>query len=325
MCAGGVVAVKGESEFGVVQNVPGENKEGAGVASESSPKTDATGLISDASMGSAGLASMLVKDEPGDPQVGELRALDNGNLQVVKASGNPSVATSSPDEEPVKHAAENGKAEAGTVRSEAITSTTSAAALVENEDVNKVAESIVADVHEESVEAAKQGSLQSAEADNGVANKFTEDSPSHAACLEKESSVVDDIPAVAELQELSGEVAKGHMAAAGGEKSIGTEEATIEESSVPAGDAQSVEGSNEADRQILQGDEISEVVPRGPTDADLGTPVLDDKVESSLEDSTIVSDTTEEVPKAAEVGAAEKSWQSEALALELVGSATDEV
>jgi hypothetical protein len=57
----GVVVVKGESESGDVQNVPGEDKEGADVASESSPKTDAAGLISDASTGSAGLASMLVK------------------------------------------------------------------------------------------------------------------------------------------------------------------------------------------------------------------------------------------------------------------------
>jgi translation initiation factor 4G len=225
----------------------------------------------------------------------------------------------------VKHAAENGEAEAGTVPSEAITSTTSAAAPVENEDVDKAAESIVADVHEESVEAAEQGSLQSAEADDGAADKLAEDSPSHAAGSEEESSVVDDIPAVAESQELSSEVAEGHMAAAGGEESVGSEEATVEESGVPAGDAQSVEGSDEADRQILQGDQISEVVPGGPADADLGTPVPDDKVESSPEDSTVVSDTTEEVPKAAEVGAAEKSWQSEASAAELVGSATDEV
>jgi hypothetical protein len=80
----GVVAVKVESESSAVQNVPREDKEGAGVASESSPKIDAAGLISDASTGSASLASMLVKDEPGDPQAGELRASDDGDLQVVK-------------------------------------------------------------------------------------------------------------------------------------------------------------------------------------------------------------------------------------------------
>jgi hypothetical protein len=214
--------VKGESESGAVQNVPGEDKEGAGVASESSPKTDAAGLISDASTGSAGLASMLVKDEPGDPQAGELRASDDGDLQVVKTYWNPSAATSSPDEEPVKHAAENSKAEAGTVSFEAITSMTNAAAPVENEDVEKAAESNVADVHEESIEVAEQGSLQSAEADDGAADKLAEDSPSHAAGSEEESSVVDDIPDVAESQELSSEVAEGHMAAAGGEESVGS-------------------------------------------------------------------------------------------------------
>jgi hypothetical protein len=80
----------------------------------------------------------------------------------------------------------------------------------------------VADVHEESVEAAEQGSLQSAEADDGSADKLAEDSPSHAAGSEEESSVVDDIPDVAESQELSSEVAEGHMAAAGGEESVGS-------------------------------------------------------------------------------------------------------
>ena len=78
---------------------------------------------------------------------------------VKVLAGNPNAATSSPDEEPVKHAAENGKAEASTIPSKAITSTTSAAVPVKNEDVNKAAESIVANMHKESVEAAKQGSL----------------------------------------------------------------------------------------------------------------------------------------------------------------------
>ena len=230
----------------------------------------------------------------------------------------------------VESASNGGRAgkpmsEAGTVPSEAITSTTSAATPAENEDVDKAAESIVADVHVESVEAAEQGSLQSAEVDDGAADKLAEDSPSHAAGSEEESSVVDHIPAIAELQELSSEVAEEHMAAAGGEESVGSEEATVEESGVPVGDAQSVEGSDEVDRQIPQGDQISEVVPGGHVDANLGTPMPDNKVESSPEDSTVVSDTTEEVSKAAEVGTAEKSWQLEASAAELVGSATDEV
>jgi hypothetical protein len=72
-------------------------------------------------------------------------------------------------------------------------------------------------LHEESVEAAEQNSLQSVEADDGAANKLAEDSPSHAAGSEEESSVVDDIPAVGELQELSSEVAEGHIVAAPGE------------------------------------------------------------------------------------------------------------
>jgi hypothetical protein len=62
------------------------------------------------------------------------------------------------------------------------------------EKVRKTAGSL----HEESVEAAEQGSFQSAEADDGAAEKLAEGSPSHAAGLEEESSVVDDIPAVVE-------------------------------------------------------------------------------------------------------------------------------
>jgi hypothetical protein len=72
-------------------------------------------------------------------------------------------------------------------------------------------------LHKESVEAAEQNSLQSVEADDGAANKLAEDSPSHAAGSEEESFVVDDIPAFGELQELSSEVAEGHIVVAPGE------------------------------------------------------------------------------------------------------------
>ena len=337
---GGVVAVKGESEPAAVPNVLGEEKEGACVASESSLKTEKSVSISDASTAGSGLSSMLVKDEPADSEAEEPRALDESDLGDVKAAVNSTAATGSLDEEPVRHAAENVEAEAGAVPSEAATSMSSAAAPVENEDVVKEAESVVADVHEENAEekgeVVEQGRLQLSEADDEAAGKVAEDSPFLAPGSEEEPSVVDDIPTVTESQESSTEVPEGNAAAAGGEEMEGdegivggeemerSEEAAVEEGSVPAADAQVVEGDDGADKQIAESDHISEVVPGSPSHADLSTPVSEDKVKSSQQDSTVASDTTEEVPKAAEVGATRSSqWDSSAV--DLAGPTTDEV
>lgn len=322
---GGVVAVKGESESVGAQNVPGEDKEGARVASESSLKTDTSVFISDASTASTaptGLSSMLVKDEPGDPQAEASRALDESDLQDVEVSVNPTVAISSLDQEPVTHATENVEAEPSTVSSEATTPQTSAAAPTENEDVIEAAESIVSDVHEENAEVVEQGSVQLSEADDVAAGKLAEELAFHV----KELFVVDDIPTVTEAQkEMSTKLPEGHMAAVGGEETVGSEEAAVEESCVSAADGQSLEESGGAAQQILQSDHISVAVPGSPSHPDLDTSVSEDRVKSSQQDSDLVSDTTEEVPKAVEAGAVENSSQSDPSVVDVVGSTTDEV
>lgn len=312
--------MKGESEPAAAQNVAGEDKEGARAAPESSPKTDTAVLISDGSTASSGLSSMLVNDEPEGPEAVESRAA--GDVKDVKARGSSGAAISSPDEEAEKHVAENVEAEAGSAPSEAIASPTMGAAPVEEEDAVKEAAPVVGDVQEKDAEVVEQGSLELPAADGGAAVEVAEESRSDAALAEQELSAVDDIPTVAESHALSTESPEGHTAGADGEGIVGSEAVAVEDSGVPAADAQSEGKSDEASKQVVQSDDVPEVIPGSPSHPD---GVADEKVESSEQESAVELDSAEEVPQASEVGGVETSVQSEAAAEDLVGSTSDEV
>ena len=308
---GGVAAAKYDSEPGVVQNVAGQGKVGTSVESESSLKTDTSVVISEGSTGSTGISSLLAKDEPREPVVEELRALEEGVGEDVKVSVNSTGAMSSLGEEAVKQEAENVEVEPDTVPSTPKTSKTNAALPVEDGDFLREAESTAAEADEKDGEVVEQVSLEPSEADHGPAGRsagFLAElvNMSPVAGLVKKPSMVEESPAATEAQELATPVSEGHMAGGGMKESVGSEEVAVEESGVSAADAQSVE-TDVAGKQMVQSDDTPGVVVGSASHAGVDTPVSEDKRMFPQEESTVPSGAGEEVPEAVEVGAVEKA------------------